>query len=133
VVLIVEDDDPVREALAELLAARGCEVLSAADGQCALDLIAEGVRPCAVLLDWEMPRLDGAAFLAERARMDGLRDIPVYVTSATHNPAIDDRVQALAPKPLDVTALLSLLGTTCEEHCALRDSCAHFQHRQPKG
>jgi CheY-like chemotaxis protein len=126
VVLVVDDDGPVREALVELLSARGCEVWAAGDGEGALGVIASGVRPCAVLLDWEMPGVDGAGFLERRAVSAELSAIPVYVSSAAALPPLGDEVQALAPKPLDVGKLLALLGRTCVEHCTMRDACEHF-------
>lgn len=126
VVLVVDDDDPVRDALVELLSSRGCEVWAAGDGEGALELIAGGVRPCAVVLDWEMPGVDGAGFLERRAASPELSAIPVYVSSAAALPPLGDDVQALAPKPLDVGTLLAILGRTCGEHCSMRDTCEHF-------
>lgn len=57
-VLVVDDHDLVREALVELLALEGYEVLTATGGTQALEL-AERERPRAVLLDMNMPGLSG--------------------------------------------------------------------------
>src|SRR5690349_13013066 len=92
-VLVAEDDDDLREALAELLDIHGFQVVSAVDGQHALEQLAQGPAPCAILLDWLMPRVNGESFLRERAESSALSSIPVFVVSATHAPAADARIQ----------------------------------------
>jgi CheY-like chemotaxis protein len=57
-VLVVDDQDLVREALVELLALEGYEVLTATSGTQALELAERGL-PRAVLLDMNMPGLSG--------------------------------------------------------------------------
>ena len=57
-VLLVEDDSDVRDALAAVLEEFGFVVCEAIDGQEALDQLAAGYRPCAILLDLMMPRMD---------------------------------------------------------------------------
>jgi CheY-like chemotaxis protein len=81
-VLVVEDDPDVREPVAELLRRAGYHVCVAADGLEALELLAGCGRPGAILLDINMPVMDGWAFL-ERVRADErLRGIPIAITSA---------------------------------------------------
>src|SRR5262249_11974985 len=58
-VLVVEDDSAIREALVEVLGDAGYEAVTAADGRTGLRLAAEQIEPCAILLDWRMPVLDG--------------------------------------------------------------------------
>ena len=61
-VLLIEDEDPLRLALADALAAEGFEVLEAADGESGLQLaLSEG--PDLVLLDLMLPRRDGFSVL----------------------------------------------------------------------
>jgi CheY-like chemotaxis protein len=122
VILVVDDDDAIREALGEVLARSDREVVLAHDGQQAIDLVEGGVRPCVVLLDWMMPRVSGDAFLMSRATSSELRDVPVYVASASHVPH-DDRIQAVLPKPLELDDLLSVIASTCDVHCKRRASC----------
>jgi two-component system response regulator MprA len=57
-VLVVDDQDLVREALVELLGFEGYEVFTATDGRQALE-VADQARPRAVLLDMNMPVLSG--------------------------------------------------------------------------
>ncbi len=63
-ILVVEDDRATREALAAVLAGAGYTVLTAADGQEALDSFGVIVIPDLILLDMLMPRLDGWQFIA---------------------------------------------------------------------
>ena len=68
--LVVEDDDPVRQALAELLREMGCEVVTARNGMEAVRT-AGTFRPNVVLLDMCLPNLEGADVCrALRARAD---------------------------------------------------------------
>jgi len=69
-VLVVDDDESVRVAVRELLTDEGFGVVTATDGQDALERLAametEGSPPCLILLDLRMPRVDGWEFLARR-------------------------------------------------------------------
>jgi len=82
-VLIVDDSAPFRMTARALLEARGYAVAgTAADGASALDAAAE-LRPDAVLLDVNLPDMDGTA-VAERLTMNGHgRPIPAVVLVST--------------------------------------------------
>src|SRR5437764_1502214 len=58
-VLVVDDDFDIREALSDVLAPEGYSVLTAADGGEALERLRGGVRPAVMLLDLMMPRVSG--------------------------------------------------------------------------
>ena len=123
VILVVDDDDAVREALDAVLARPGRVIHVARDGDEAMRVVESGVRPCLILLDWVMPRADGAAFLGARERSPEIRDVPVFVTSATHVTSDDRRIQAVLPKPVELDRLLCTVAGTCEAHCARREHC----------
>jgi Response regulator receiver domain len=57
--LVVDDDADVRHALVESLAHAGISAFHAFDGLEALERIRAGCRPCSIVLDVNMPRLDG--------------------------------------------------------------------------
>ncbi len=122
-VLVADDEAPLREALSELLECEGHHVVSAADGRQALERIAEGSRPCAILLDWMMPTLDGEGFLNARAASASLATIPVFVLSASRQPVRDTRIQGFLQKPFNIDDLLVMLHGVCDAHCAYRSSC----------
>ena len=93
VVLIVDDDAPLRRALGRILRQHGYVTMTAANGQEALDYLRRGERPAVIVLDLAMPLLDGWAFLNERIRDADFRLIPVIVMSGQHDAA--RRVSAL--------------------------------------
>jgi two-component system, OmpR family, response regulator MprA len=90
-VLVVDDEPAVRTALERALRLEAYDVELAADGREALDRLAEGAPPDAVVLDVAMPRLDGLE-VCRRLRDAGDRT-PVLMLTARD--AIDDRVEGL--------------------------------------
>jgi DNA-binding response OmpR family regulator len=89
-ILVIEDEAPMRVALADALEAAGFRVLTASDGASGLDrAIAES--PDLVLLDVMMPRLDGFAVAAELRRLG--RATPILMLTARGT--VDDRVRGL--------------------------------------
>ncbi len=79
-VMIVEDDDDIRELMRRNVEEAGFEVRCARDGQQALEML-DDVEPGAMLLDLMMPRVDGFEVL-EQMRDGGDDDIPVIIVSA---------------------------------------------------
>ena len=67
-VLVVDDERDVRELVAFILRREGCEVVLAEDGIAALEKLAAGFPPLIIVLDLEMPRMDGDDFLRALAR-----------------------------------------------------------------
>ena len=89
-ILIIEDEAPMRTALADLLAGEGYRALTAADGESGLErALAE--KPDLILLDVMMPKLDGFAVCAELRRVS----IAVPVLLLTAKGQIEDRVNGL--------------------------------------
>jgi DNA-binding response OmpR family regulator len=80
-ILVCDDDDLLVELLQFRLRAKGYEVLTACDGQAAMDL-AEKERIDAVVLDAMMPRLDGYEVLRRLRETPATRDIPVIMLTA---------------------------------------------------
>jgi len=93
-ILITEDQETERTALREILKAEpGWEVTEAKDGQEALDLLCDGLRPDVCLIDLRMPKVDGLQMLQRMRRDPMLRDIKVIVTSSSRD---KDTIVALA-------------------------------------
>jgi DNA-binding response OmpR family regulator len=108
-ILVVEDDDAIREGLVAAFASEGWEALAASDGRAGLEL---GLRedPDLVVLDLMLPDLDGFEVL-RRLRADGV-ETPVLVLTARSLP--EDRVRGLnlgaddyVVKPFGVEELLA--------------------------
>jgi CheY-like chemotaxis protein len=107
-VLVVDDEDDLRDSLAEFLEDEGYDVAQATDGREALDRLAEIERPCWVLLDLFMPRMDGFEFLEVLTRNDAAaEDVHVVVMTAAPTEAPDD-VPVLA-KPASAADVLEAL------------------------
>lgn len=82
--LVVEDDDDVRETVAYILSGEGHDVLEARNGVDALEVLRKAEPlPDVILLDLMMPVMDGAGFRAEQRRDPRIRDIPVVLVSAS--------------------------------------------------
>jgi CheY-like chemotaxis protein len=62
-ILIVEDEVTTRDALTELLGKDGHEIVTASDGEDALERLSRIPRPSLIVLDLIMPRMDGWEFL----------------------------------------------------------------------
>ncbi len=89
-ILIIEDETPMRTALADLLAAEGYRVLTAADGESGLQRALDE-KPALILLDIMLPKLDGFALCAELRRLS--HAMPVLMLTAKGQ--IEDRVTGL--------------------------------------
>lgn len=111
--LIVDDDEDLRELLAEFLAGQGHEVRAASDGDDGLHLLARDL-PDAVLLDVEMPRLSGPAMAARMLVQDaGLERIPILLFSAgaeLPQVALELGTPYYLAKPVDPARLIEMLS-----------------------
>jgi CheY-like chemotaxis protein len=81
-VLIVDDDEDIRDAIRQALEDEGYEVADAANGREALELLQTGPIPALILLDLMMPVMTGEQFLLEQRQRPALAQIPVVVLSA---------------------------------------------------
>ncbi len=91
-ILVVDDEEAVRESLRRALQLEGYDVELASDGAEALDLLAaEPAQPDAIVLDVLMPRLDGLE-VARELRREG-NSVPILMLTA--RAAVDDRVAGL--------------------------------------
>jgi CheY-like chemotaxis protein len=84
-VLVVDDEEDIREYLSTILEDTGFNVVTAADGQEALERVRTSV-PDFISLDLVMPRKSGIRFLYDLRKKQEWRDIPVVVvTSHAHD------------------------------------------------
>ena len=84
-VLVAEDDEDLRLMLKTLLGTKGYRVVEARDGQETLD-VARLMRPDVILMDLQLPRLNGFAVTRFVRQTEALRCVPIIVVSA-HDPA----------------------------------------------
>jgi two-component system, chemotaxis family, chemotaxis protein CheY len=108
--LVVEDDTDVSEALSDVLREAGYRTLWAADGLEAILILRAGARPDAILLDLMMPRMNGFDFReAQRADPD-IAGIPVILVTAMRGgerAAVSIEAAAYVAKPARVDELLA--------------------------
>jgi CheY-like chemotaxis protein len=110
-ILLVEDDDPLREILARHLRARGHEIHEAASAEAAVEVLLAGLRPGLVLLDINLPGDTGWSLL-RGPTLAAAGNPPVIVASAT---TIDPRrlrehrVAGYLPKPFPLQTLLEAI------------------------
>lgn len=106
-VLVVEDDDELREATAAILASEGYRTLCASHGVEALAILKNGARIGAVVMDVRMPVMDGDTL--RRALLDdpALRDLPVVVVTAHADDARGIQSDLVLLKPYPAEALVA--------------------------
>lgn len=85
-VLVVDDDDDVRELSAALLERAGFRVATAIDGLDALDVLDRIARPDVIMVDLMMPRMDGWELIAALRAQPSRASIPVIAVSAAYDP-----------------------------------------------
>ncbi|MCA1633895.1 MAG: response regulator [Acidobacteria bacterium] len=112
-VLVAEDDADVRLMMRTLLEMKGYGVLEAGDGQETVALAREA-RPDIILMDLQLPRLNGFAVVRSIRQNEQLRSVPILIVSG-HDPA-RHRDLALAAgcngyvqKPVDFDRLEELM------------------------
>jgi CheY-like chemotaxis protein len=121
-VLVVEDDEDIRESIRLILEEEGYRVLDAPDGVAGLAILQQSLSALVVLVDFRMPRMDGIAMLREVAKHQPLARQHVYVlVTANYDqlpPGCADLIASLAvrtvKKPFDVDVLLSAVAKACD-------------------
>ena len=114
-VLVIEDSVSDSALLERHLLRIGYRAQVAGDGVAALDLVRK-VRPAAIILDIEMPNMDGFEFLREMKAEAELSSVPVIVLSQ-HNEqerALSLGAQTFMSKPFDRVALQKILEKCCQ-------------------
>ena len=113
-ILVVEDDVAIRTLVSEVLRDDGYEVSEASNGVEALAALTDR-RPDLIVLDLMMPVMDGWTFVEECRRNRACDELPIVVTSASHDlPRTAERLRSFGvrtclAKPFDVDGLLALV------------------------
>lgn len=118
-VLVVDDDQEVREIVADVLRDAGYTVYEAPDGQPALERLRAHPGSLVVLLDLMMPGLDGYAVLEALAADAPRAQRHAYILFSASRTTLPSRVAALLkqlnasslPKPFDLDELLAVVQT----------------------
>ena len=108
-ILIVEDDPDTRASLYQLLTHEGYSVLTADNGQQALDLLDRGIRPHLIMVDLMLPRVTGFDLLTYLSTDPELRVIPTVVITALPKDEVRVIADVVFHKPLAFEPLMTKL------------------------
>jgi CheY-like chemotaxis protein len=116
-ILLVDDDEDIRELTAEILRESGYDVVEAEDGQRALAaLAAMATPPALVLLDLIMPVMTGQQMLHEMRAIPRLANVPVVaLTAGGFQPADVPEAKDVVRKPASVAVLLKVVEQFCNQ------------------
>jgi CheY-like chemotaxis protein len=113
-VMVVDDDDDIRETLASLLEDEGYTVATAPTGLAAIEALRAGARPRMILLDLMMPVMDGTEFRREQLADPALAHIPVVlITAAGLERVTRSQFSDILRKPLKIDRVLEVVATYC--------------------
>lgn len=113
-ILIVEDDEAIRETLRIMLALEGYDVNTASNGKEALELLLHGERPSLILLDLMMPVMNGFEFAAALQKDARISSIPfVLLTAFAEQAGKVVNAKGVLSKPLEFELLFRTLRDFC--------------------
>jgi CheY-like chemotaxis protein len=110
-VLVVEDDEDIRDAVTTALEAEGFHVFRAENGAAALEMLKTMPHPSLILADLMMPVMDGPSLIAALRLDDQFASLPVVIVSAldANSPQGYRRIK----KPIDLDDLLQIVSEFC--------------------
>lgn len=113
-ILVVEDDEAIREVIKQVLEIEGYDVFTASNGREGVEILKRGKDlPGVILLDLMMPIMNGWEFIEAKREEKDLADIPVVVLSASGRTQIPEGANAYFQKPIEVDALLKVAHDYC--------------------
>ena len=115
-VLLVEDNEDIREMMSLALQLAGARVVCASNGLEALSILKDRRPPDIILLDLMMPVMNGWEFVESLAKDAGWSRIPVVVVTAFAERAKGIQAQEVLKKPIGLDALLGVAKRYCEPH-----------------
>ncbi|MEG4812015.1 response regulator [Microcoleus sp. F8-D3] len=129
-ILVIEDDNLIRETVLELLKSRGFEAVGAENGQVGIQLAAH--IPDLILSDVMMPELDGLEVFAAVRSHPATASIPfIFMTASEMEKALELKADGYLKKPCSVAQLLGAIAAQLEkptvsnpQHQTVQDNCA---------
>lgn len=113
-VLVVDDEEGTRDALAQLLRARGYTVAVCKDGQEAVEYLESHLPPSLILLDLLMPVMNGWEVRDSMLAHPAWCNIPVAILSAVDEMPKDLKFVAYIGKPLEFGRLFAVVTEYCD-------------------
>ena len=111
-VLVVEDEEDLREMMRDALELNGYAVVTADHGQDALDKIGRIDHLCLIILDLLMPVMNGWDFVDSMRKRAELAAVPIIVHSSASGPA-PQGVTRMLQKPVALDGLLLVVREYC--------------------
>jgi CheY-like chemotaxis protein len=112
-VLVIEDEESLRDLMREALELSGYDVVAAGNGREALDAMARIEHVCLVLLDLLMPVMNGWEFFSELRSRSTLASVPVVVH--TSEPGQAPTGVRVLQKPVKLERLLAVVHEYCAQ------------------
>lgn len=112
-ILVVEDDDDIRNVMIDVLESEGYHAEAATNGKEALELLHQINKPCLVLLDMMMPIMNGREFLDKVMEDSFLAPIPVLIVSAVADKTNTKGAVGFLKKPVDIDIVLDMVNKYC--------------------
>ena len=108
-ILVIDDDPTLIKMIVPFLESHGFRVLTAADGEEGIAILKAGL-PDLIILDVQMPRMNGYTFIFEMKKISGTKNIPIIVLTAKEGMAEIFKVEGVkeyVTKPFNAEALLA--------------------------
>ena len=125
-VLVIDDDEAIREAIIDNMKEVGYTTISAVNGEEALKLLDTMELPSAVIIDLMMPQMGGEEFLSRARVRYGRHGFPpvIVLTAALHGETIARLIEAedYLPKPFNTSELLRHVCNLIDRHTAFARS-----------
>jgi two-component system, chemotaxis family, chemotaxis protein CheY len=116
-IMVIEDNDSIRSAVRQIIEDEGYRAQTATNGEDALALLeAAATLPSLILLDMNMPIMDGWGFKAVQGTHAKFRHIPIIVVTADGNArekALMINASGWIRKPIEVDDLLKAIQKVC--------------------
>ncbi|MCU0547398.1 MAG: response regulator [Oscillatoriaceae cyanobacterium Prado104] len=131
-ILVIEDDNSIRETLLEILEARGFEAVGARNGQLGIQLAVAQV-PDVILSDVMMPELNGfEVFAAVRSHPTTARIPFIFMTGSEMEQALELKADGYLPKPCSVKEMVGAIALLLEKSAATNGKSAKIQANSAK-
>lgn len=117
-ILVVEDDDGIRESVVDILEGEGFKVIAVKNGREALDTLEQGIKPCWVLLDQFMPKMNGTECLKKIRENQNFQDLQITMLSAGANIQKEAKQFNVdfVKKPITIDHLISTAEKFCKHN-----------------
>lgn len=114
-ILIAEDQDDLRDMIAQTLRLSGYEVVAAEDGERAFQQ-AKSTQPALIILDYELPRLNGRQVCKKLKELDAFSSTPIVMISSYGNPrymeaSLEAGAEEFIRKPFELNHLIDRVDT----------------------